>query len=148
MKKISAIFLTFLLTIIICSAAVSGQKPKIVYKYDNFAQPTGVKAIIDIEETDTQCDQRIALITVEEVLYEGSSEQVEGFRAKLSSDKIDYLFSIYNNKAIYENLPNAARRDVLQLINKGSNLLVDYQVCGSGGFFSVRNIFSARFVNK
>ena len=94
------------------------------------------------------CDQRIADIVVDEVVYDGASTTIAGFRAKKPAPNEMYaLFSI-DSKAVYSALPNATRADVQKLIGKGARLIVVYQVCGSGGYISVRDIFKKSAINN
>ena len=75
----------------------------------------GVNALVEIEEPMDMCEQRIAQIVVDEVVYVGASETIAGFRAnKPRPFERHALFSI-DSKAVYTAIPNAARGDVQKL---------------------------------
>ncbi|ARU30757.1 hypothetical protein CAP31_03065 [Sulfuriferula sp. AH1] len=127
-------------------------KPVLVYQFGSNGKVIGINALVGIEEPMVEigdnCDQRIADLVVDDVVYERSSETISGFRAKKPApNEINALFTI-DSKAVYGALPNASRRDVQKIISKGSRLIVVYQVCGSGGYFSVRDIFKKGAVNN
>ena len=134
------------------SSLVAAVQPKVIYQFSDQAKVIGVNALVGIEEPmlapGDNCDQRIAELVVDEVVYEGTSEKITGFRAKKPAPREFYgLFKI-DSDAVYGALPNAARSDVQKLINKGARLIVVYQVCGSGGFLSVRDIFKRSALNN
>ena len=142
-----------LAAIILAHVALSANaKPAIIYQYGSNAKVIGVNALVNIEdamvEPGDNCDQRIAEIVVDEVVYEGASEIITGFRAKKPAPNEFYALFTIDSKAVYDRLPNTQRRDVQKIINKGSRLVVIYQVCGSGGFLSVRDIFKKSAVNN
>lgn len=124
----------------------------IEYQFGDKLKITGVNAIVGIEEPMTapgdNCSQRIAEVVVDEVVYEGSSDMVAGFRAKKPAPKEWYGIFRINTDALYKSIPNAAHGDVLKLVKKGANLIVTYQVCGSGGFVNVRDIFKKSAINN
>lgn len=130
----------------------AGAKPAFVYQFGSNGKVVGINALVGIEkpmvEVGDNCDQRIADLVVDEVVYEGLSEIISGFRAKKPAPNENYVLFTIDSKAVYGALPNAARRDVQKIINKGSRLIVIYQVCGSGGYFSVRDIFKKSAVNN
>jgi hypothetical protein len=127
-------------------------KPKIIYQYGSNTKVIGVNAIVNIEDAMVEpidnCDQRIADIVVDEVVYERASEIITGFRAKKPAPNEFYALFTIDNKALYDQLPNPQRRDVQRIIGKGARLVVIYQVCGSGGFLSVRDVFKRSAVNN
>lgn len=124
----------------------------IEYQFGDKLKNTGVSAIVGIEEPMTapgdNCSQRIADVVVDEVVYEGVSDMLAGFRAKKPAPKEWYGIFRINTDALYKSIPNAAHGDVLKLVKKGANLVVTYQVCGSGGFVNVRDIFKKSAINN
>lgn len=136
----------------LCVTFGASAKPAIIYQYGPGAKVVGVNALVGIEapmvEPSDNCDQRIAEVVVDEVVYDGASEMIAGFRAKKPAPNEYYALFGMDSKAIYGALPNPARRDVQRLVNKGARIVVIYQVCGSGGFISVREIFKKSAVNN
>jgi hypothetical protein len=126
--------------------------PSLIYQYGPGAKVIGVNALVNIEEAQTEsgsnCDQRIAEVVVDEVVYEGVSTMIAGFRAKKPAPKEWYVLFRMDSRAIYQSISNAASADVQALISKGARLVVIYQVCGSGGFVSVRDVFKKSAVNN
>jgi len=124
----------------------------IEYQYGNKLKVTGVNAIVGIEEPMTapgdNCSQRIADVVIDEVVYDGASDMVAGFRAKKPAPREWYGIFRIDTDALYKSIPNAAHNDVLKLIKKGASIIVTYQVCGSGGFVSVRDIYKKTAVNN
>lgn len=120
----------------------------LVYQYDDDFNIVGVNGLIGIEELMHDCDQRIANIVVDEVKYEGVSDVITGFNArKPTSKKIDFFFNI-DSADIYRASDKITKSDVQKLIHKGAKLIVVYQVCGSGGYFFVRDIFKLSALNN
>ena len=112
-----------------------------------------VTAIVDLEEAMTDaknCEQRIADLVIDEVVYEGTSEIVTGFRALKPGVGTKPWYALFemDTKALYRNISNSERRNVQMLIRKGAKIIVSYQVCGSGGFISVRDVFLKSAVNN
>jgi hypothetical protein len=71
------------------NASVAIAESRIVYRYSTDQKPriVGVAAIVNLEEPYKECDQRIADLLVDEVVYDGSSEIIVGFRARKPSSK-------------------------------------------------------------
>ena len=130
--------------------------PGIVYKYTKPPKTdiVGVNAIVDLESAETEqgssCDQRIADLTIDEVVYQGASELIIGFRAMKPANGSSEWYTLFSmtTKELYEKLSNAERRYPQQLVKKGAKVIVTYQVCGSGGFVSVRDIFAKSAINN
>lgn len=133
-------------------AAVAHADAGIEYQYNNKLKITGVNAIVGIEEPMTtpgdNCSQRIADVVIDEVVYSGVSDMVAGFRAKKPAPKEWYGIFRIDTDSLYKSIPNAAHGDVLKLIKKGTSVIVTYQVCGSGGFVNVRDVFKKTAVNN
>jgi hypothetical protein len=142
------LFFVSLLAVVLADAA----EPKIIYQYGDKGKIVGVNALVGIEEPmlaqGDNCDQRIAEVVVDEVVYEGASDMITGFRAKKPAPKEWYGIFKIDSKAIYNSIQRAVHQDVQKLINKGARLIVVYQMCGSGGFVSVRDIFKKSAVNN
>ena len=126
-------------------------KAAIVYEYDTHARVIGVSAIVGIEapmiEVGDNCSQRIADVVVADVVYRERGV-ITAFRAKKPPPKEWYGEFRIDSNAIYRSLPNAKHLDVQKIIHKGAHLMVIYQMCGSGGFASVREIFKNSAVNN
>lgn len=147
---------SLLQAVLICFALVFAftvnAEPGLIYQFGDKGKIVGVKALVGVEAPmiapGDNCDQRIADVVVDEVVYEGASDTVAGFRARKPAPNEWYgLFSI-DSKSVYAALPNATRADVQKLIGKGARLIVVYQVCGSGGYISVRDIFKKSAINN
>jgi hypothetical protein len=131
-------------------------EPGIVYSYSPPPKfgVTGVNAIVNLEEAQTEdgsgCEQRIADLVVDEVAYEGASDIVIGFRAKKPGNNKNEWYGLFsmNTQALYRKLPNPDRRNVQLLVKRGARVIVVYQVCGSGGFASVRDVYAKSAVNN
>lgn len=127
-------------------------EPDIAYQYS--PSPTlnivGVNAIVNLEEAYKDCDQRIADLVIDEVVYEGASDTVIGFRAQKPGKKTDTWYGLFtmSTESLYGKLSNAERRNVLLLVKKGAKVIVAYQVCGSGSFSSVRDIYAKSAINN
>lgn len=126
--------------------------PGLVYQFGDKAKIVGVNALVGIGEPmvspGDNCDQRIAEVVVDEVVYEGATDTIKGFRAKKPAPNEWYGIFTIDSKAIYDALPNATQGYVQQLIKKGEKLIVIYQVCGSGGYAFVRDIFKKSALNN
>ena len=119
----------------------------IQYQYDNKPNITGVRAIVGIEEPLSDCDQRIADLVIDEVVYDGASDLVLGFRAKKPAPQEWYgIFRI--NDALYKSISNVEHSQITNLIKKGARVIVTYHVCGSGGYVYVRDIFKKSAMNN
>lgn len=94
----------------------------IEYQFGDKLKITGVNGIVGIEEPMTapgdNCSQRIADVVVDEVVYDGASDMVAGFRAKKPAPKEWYGIFRINTDALYKSIPNAAHGDVLKLISR------------------------------
>lgn len=167
-------FLLALLALSISSVAIA--ESRIVFRYSTDPKPriTGVAAIVNLEEPYKECDQRIADLVVDEVVYDGSSGIIVGFRAQKPSSKtsgwnfwggflpdlIDRIwppksdlgsrewYGLFAMKGFYMSLANAERGHVGDLVKKGAKLIVSYQICGSGSFVSVRDIYDKATINN
>jgi hypothetical protein len=152
MKASPTIFRIALAGFTIISGLSANAEPGLIYQYGDNANIVGVKALVGIEAPmvapGDNCDQRIADVVIDEVVYEGKSDIIAGFRSKKPAPNEWYgLFSI-DYRAVYDTLPNATRSDVQKLIKKGAKLIVIYQVCGSGGQVTVRDIFKKTAINN
>jgi hypothetical protein len=127
-------------------------EPSIVYQLDNRAKITGVNGLVGIEEPFTKkgdnCSQRIADLMVNEVVYKSDSDMITGFRATKPPPNEWYGIFRIDSDALYKAIPNTTKSDVQKLIKKGAQLIVIYQVCGNGGFVSVRDIFKKSSINN
>ena len=149
-------FIKTIATILIAGAVNSFAEPGIVYRYSTppKLEISGVNGIVELEAAMTEpgsgCEQRIADLVVDEVVYEGTSEMLIGFRAKKPANGSSEWYGLFSmaTKALYQNLSNAERRNIQQLIRRGAKLIVIYQICGSGGFASVRDVFAKSAVNN
>lgn len=148
MKTSMSFFRALLASTILVLVVPANAEPGLVYQFDSKAKIIGINALVGIDAPMADCDQRIADVVVDEVVYQGASNIVEGFRAKKPAPNEWYaLFSI-DSQAVYSALPNASRGNVQKLISKGAKLIVVYQVCGSGGHVSVRDIFKKSALNN
>lgn len=124
----------------------------LVYQYGDKSQGRAIIAIVGIEEPmiapGDNCSQRIADLVIDEVVYDGASDTILGFRAKKPPPKEWYGIFRIDSRSLYREIPNADRAEVLKLISKGTHVIVTYQVCGSGGFVSVRDIFKKSAINN
>lgn len=132
---------------VVCSA-----EPALVYERGLEGGVEDVRALVGIEEPmaapGENCDQRIAELVVDEVVYDGVSNMVAGFRATKPAPNEWYGIFRLDNAAVYKALPNSAHGDMLRLFKKGNELIVVYQVCGSGGFVSVRDVYKKSTLNN
>lgn len=144
----SLIFL--ILSLLVTTVVVA--EPSIVYQLDNRAKITGVNGLVGIEEPFTKrgdnCSQRIADLVVDEVVYKGDSDMIAGFRATKPAPNEWYGIFHIDSDALYKAISNTTKSDVQKLIKKGAQLIVIYQVCGNGGFVSVRDIFKQSSINN
>lgn len=89
------------------------------------------------------CENHIGTFEVEEIAYDGVSEIVGGIRVKpvvsfwdKKSSTAPSLMRLNTDK-----LSNIERSWLPTLVDKGSKLLIAYNICGSGGFQYVRDIY-------
>jgi hypothetical protein len=107
-------------------------------------------SIAGLQGAYVDCDQRLADLIIDEVVYRGASTTVIGFRAKKpGADKGITLFEM-DTYELYRRLGRlpeyagpgyAENRDVQKVIRKGQRVLVVYQMCRSGGEKHVRDVF-------
>ena len=151
----SRAFKAILLSAILVSLPAIAE-PGIVYRYSSSpkVEVIGVSAVVDLEaamtETGSGCEQRIADLSIDEVVYEGASDIVIGFRAQKPGNGTNTWYGVFamDTKALYRKLPNPERHNVQLLVKRGAKVIVTYQVCGSGGFASVRDIYAKSAVNS
>ena len=151
MKTSIALVRTALASVVFTITFAANAEPALVYQFGS-KRVIGVNGLVGIEtpmvDPLENCSQRIAEVVVDEVVYDGASDIIAGFRAKKPAPNEWYgMFTIHSD-AVYGALSNAARGDVQKLINKGARLIVIYQVCGSGGHVSVRDIFKKSALNN
>lgn len=138
------------LATVLAAASSAHAEPGIVYRYSPApkVKAIGVQAIVDLEpamtETGSGCEQRMADLVIEDVVYDGASDRVVGFRAPKTGLG---MFKMETDK-LYKSLSNAERRAPLLLIRRGAKVLVTYQMCGSGGFISVRDVWDKSAINR
>ena len=136
------------------TSIVAFAEPGIEYRFDAKSRVIGVNAIVDLESAMTEpgsnCSQRIADLVIDEVVYEGASDTIVGFRAQKPGITANTWYGVFsmNTKRLYQNLGNAERHRVHELVKKGAKVVVAYQVCGSGGFASVRDVFAKSAINS
>lgn len=149
-------FVTLLaLVVALQSLGVSvSAEPGIVYRYaiSPKLQIVGVDAVVDLEpaETGNNCSQGIAETTIDEVAYEGTTDIIIGFKAQKPGTASNAWYGLFRmaTSVLYRKLPNAERHYVQILIRKGARVIVVYQVCGSGGFVSVRDVWARAAMNS
>lgn len=146
-----SIKLKFTIAILILGLQNVQAKAGFEYKYKD-RQIVDVTALVGIEEAQAQpgdgCEHRISDLVVDEVVYKGTSELVEGFRAKKPAPVEWYGLFRIDSDALYKSISNAEHGNVPKLIKKGAKLIVVYQVCGNGGFVYVRDIFKKSAINN
>lgn len=148
------VFLSIMFLVITAGPLSALAEPGIVYRYGPKLDIIGVNAIVDLERAYTEkgdsCEQRIADLVIDEVVYEGANEIVIGFRAKLPGNNTNELYGLFtmDTTSLYKKLSNSERRNVQLLVKKGAEVVVTYQICGSGGFISVRDIYAKSAVNN
>jgi len=127
-------------------------KPAIVYQYGKAFNVIDINGLVGIEapmvDPGDGCSQRIADLTVDEVVYNGVSDSIAGFRAKKPAPKEWYGLFTIDSDAVYGALSKNEAYDIRRLIKKGERIIVIYQVCGSGGFASVIDIFKKSAINN
>ncbi len=99
-----------------------------------------VSGIINLDQTFTEpgsgCEQWIGTVKVSGVQFSSSGTTIEQFRFK---DKRDNLISVPTN---FKNLSNAERGVANSFIREGQTYFAHIQICGSGGFASLVNIYN------
>jgi len=90
------------------------------------------------------CENRSGSFEVQEIVYDGTSEIVSGIRVTPvtgffdAKDRTVPLLIRLDTKM----LSNVDRGWIPTLVNRGNRLLIEYDVCGSGGFSSAQNIYT------
>ena len=122
--------------------SILAQEPAILYS-DSAEGETPV-AMLDLEKPFTDCRQQISDIIVDDVVYNGASEMIEGVRvdAAKSTNGIT-LYRISNT-----NITLGQMRALNLLVVKGAPLIVLSQTCGSGRFTTVRELWSKSVLGK
>ena len=147
------LFVWLVLAVVVSAGpCVAYAESRIIFNYNDKLKIDEVIAIVGIDELmvapGDNCDQRIADIVIDEVVYDGASDMVAGFRAKKPAPNEWYGIFRIDTEALYKPIPNVGRHDPLKLIKNGANLIVIYQVCGSGGYVFVRDIFKKTAINN
>ena len=101
-------------------------------------------AIIGLSEipdrkTSSDCQNRLGRFVVSDIAYDGLSEIVQGVRVKplgAKKDAGEVLIRIDSDR-----LPNVDRSWLPALVDRGSQLLIAYQICGNGGFMYARDVY-------
>lgn len=107
---------------VVTSSGTAHADVTIQYQYDSKLNVTGVNAIIGIEEVFPDCNQRIADLVIDEVVYDGASDLILGFRAKKPAPQEWYgIFRI--SDAIYKSISNAERSQITRLIKKSAHVV-------------------------
>jgi hypothetical protein len=94
----------------------------------------------------TGCDNRLGLFEVDDIAYEGVSEIVGGIRVKKIRADIEQQSTGNVPSLIRINagqLSNLVASWLPTLVQKGSRLLIAYNICGNGGFQYARDIYRA-----
>jgi len=88
------------------------------------------------------CQQALREVVIDTVEYdEPMSDTIVGFRTRDDPAQGVTAFPI-ESEPLYRTLSNAQQADVARVIHKGpETVLVRYQVCGSGGYVSVLDIY-------
>lgn len=104
-------------------------------------------SFVDIEAAMPDCGQHIAEVVIDQVVYKNVSDIIAGFRIERPSP--NGLYSLYRIRtSSYEHLSKVEQYSVLSdLVSKGAQLIITYQICGSGGFIYVENIYKASVFN-
>ena len=112
-----------------------------------YAEPTLSKSsFVDIEPAMSDCEQNIAHVKVSQVVYENVSDIIAGFRiARPSPNELYRLYRI--KRSAYKKIPNSTLSHLGDLIHNGADLVIAYQICGSGGSVYVRDIYKASIFN-
>lgn len=122
-------------------------EPQYVIKYSKLDDIT-IKGVVGLEEPMELCEQHIRELSVQDVIYHTNSDYIVGFRAKKKERNFPLpLFSMKTDE-LYANSGNVARLYLHQIVYSGAEVIVTYQVCGSGGFISVRDVFLKNFVEQ
>lgn len=124
------------------------EKTQFIMTYDEHANITGINALVGITEFDPSCDQRIASVVVDEIVYDGDSDTIVGFRAQKPGPRPWYGIFRIDHEQLFNALGRPAQVDLQKLVHKRAPLIVIYQVCGSAGIISVREIFAKGALNN
>jgi hypothetical protein len=123
-NTLSIVCTFFVLVISFLAPLKADAEPAIVYQYDSRSNVIGVNGPIGIGEPMDDCSQRIADVKVDEVVYEGASDIIVGFRATKPAPNEWYGIFRIRSDVVYKAIPNATRSDVQRLIKKGAQLIV------------------------
>ena len=123
--------------------ASSESGPVMVYKASG--EPV---ALVGLQEAfnDAGCSFQLGNFIVDSIAYEGTSNLVAGVRvlrlasltSKPKDDDVPYLITIDTSK-----LSEADKGWIPKMVRRGSRLLISFNLCGSGGFESARDIYRA-----
>jgi hypothetical protein len=120
--------------------------------YGDSKKPVALLGLDEVWGYRSGCDNHAGFFEVDDIAYDGVSENVRGIRVKaLRKDLTDServtLMTINTNTSLSNNtntsLSNADRSWVSTLVSKGSKLFIAYAICGSGGYYQVRDIYRA-----
>ena len=136
-----------LITATLALSATTLAAPSVVYRYNMAGAQTPI-AIIDLERAYTapseNCSQRFAEVKIDQVVYDGVSEIIAGFRAKKPQpNEWTGLFRLTT-----KDLGKFEMRELAKIVQQGHKIFTLYQICGSGEFVSVREIWLKDAVNN
>lgn len=137
--------LALCLAVVTANAAASSYVVGLDYS-KNAEKPVAIHEVENVDASRS-CSHRIADVVVDEVVYEGASSIIVGFRAKKPAPKEWYDLFRFTSSA-YENLSNSNRHYVAEVVKKGQRVIVVYDVCGSGGFIYIKELFKKTAVNN
>ena len=122
--------------------------PVMIYGKTN--EPLALIGIEDVivNSTDnyTGCENRLGLFEVDDIAYDGVSEIVGGIRVKSIGTGIEKQGKTAAPSLIRINASELSNVDASwlpTLVQKGSRLLIAYNLCGNGGYKYARDIYRA-----
>lgn len=139
--------LTLFSLLVTLSSVANASKPSIVYRYEGASStPIGVVGLQDAyTDPMDNCGQRIADVTIREVVYDGASDIIEGFR--ISNPKKDEPRKRFIIDELH-NLSMGQMGELSRIVEAGAKVIVIYQICGSGKFHTVRELWLKSAVNN
>lgn len=139
-------FFTF--AAMLSASSLSSAETSIAYEYPLHGRDKKIMGIVSNETVG--CSRRIMALTIDSVDFLPGTDEVTGFRAEIKNARGErqiHLFQFEEN-SLYKKLPNSERPVIQNLIRRGEQVIVTYDICGNGGYFYVHDIFSRQAINK
>ena len=130
----------FMLYMFMCLPISALGDPAFSFEYDSNGNVIEVMGFVGLQDPYRDCEQKISNVIVDEVVYEGISRIIGGFRGRMTGHPYG-THVLFHIDDLYSKISNAEMSFIPEIIKKGAALIVIYHVCGNGGYHHVRGLF-------